>query len=83
MSEAFSPFAQRVIDGLSPDLGTHTAKQALKLVCKRAKCAPPRLAGEHVDTMRTVLRPMLRTLLGGARTELLIEWIAAGVLPPP
>ncbi len=62
-----------LLELLTPLLGPHTAKQALKLVAARSKAPPESLAEEHLELARDVLRPILRTLVGNQATRAVID----------
>ena len=73
--EARSALSRRIVDSLTPDLGPHTAAQALKLVCKKTKKTPATLSGGDLDLAVEVLGRMLRTLLGRGRSDRVVSWI--------
>ena len=57
-------------------LGPHTGRVAVKTFAQRALGrGPDTLTASDVPTLEQALRPMLRTLLGGARAELVLAEI--------
>lgn len=62
------PFAERVVNVLTPLLGPHTAKRALAMICKRAGKDAAELGVDDVELAQSTLRPMLRTLIGNEVT---------------
>ena len=67
-----SVLSQRVFAALEPALGKHTAERALELVCKKTGVSASELGPADIESVRAVLGPMLRTLLGRAKTEQLL-----------
>lgn len=65
--------SQRLLDALEPALGKHTAVRALEPVCKKTGVPAQELGPGEIDGIRAALRPMLRTLLGRAKTDQLLE----------
>ena len=78
MSEPMSVFSRRIVESLTPDLGPHTAQQALNLVCKKAGKTPSTLGGVDIEVTDKVLGRMLRTLLGKGRSARVLRWIRDG-----
>ncbi|MEZ4380656.1 MAG: hypothetical protein R3A79_04885 [Nannocystaceae bacterium] len=66
-------FHKTVIEFLEPTLGKLTARKALELVAKRIKKEPEQLRASDIDKVCDGLRPMLRTLLGAATTQQLLD----------
>jgi len=54
------------------ELGKYTAKNAVKLACERVGLNPDRLLLKDQQALCDALRPMLRTLMGRAKTELVL-----------
>lgn len=74
-----TPVAQRILDVLTPELGPHTAGQALRVACDKVAATPESLSGTHLDNVCEQLGKMCRTLLGRGRSEELIAKIRAVV----
>jgi hypothetical protein len=68
-----SVLSQRLLDALEPAIGRHTAARALDMVCKKTGVPATDLGPAEIDAVRAALRPMLRTLLGRAKTDQLLE----------
>ncbi|BDG09489.1 hypothetical protein [Anaeromyxobacter paludicola] len=73
MGEFRAP-AQIIFDQLSVHLGPHTARTALRTFCERALgVAPESVTREQAPRVLEALRPMLKTLLGAAQSEALLD----------
>ena len=73
---------QVVADRIAIYLGPHTAKNAVKTFSERALGrGPETLTASDVPVLLTALRPMLRTLVGAAQTEVLLEQVRQELLP--
>jgi hypothetical protein len=75
LSDDLSALSRRIVDSVTPDLGPHTAQQALQVVCKRAKKTPATLGADDLELACEVLGRMLRTLLGRGRSDRVVTWI--------
>ncbi len=74
---AFTPTAQKIADRLSAYLGPHTARTAVKTFCLKALSrGPETLSPGDAPLVLQALRPMLKTFVGKARSELILEAIA-------
>lgn len=71
------PFADRVVNVLTPLLGPHTARRALAMICKRAGKEPAELGDADLGVAQNTLRPMLRTLIGNEVTIRVLAELAA------
>ena len=61
---------------LAPLLGPNTARNATRTFCQRSlQREPEALTGADVPRLLAALRPALRTLLGAATAERLVEEI--------
>jgi hypothetical protein len=68
--------ADRIAGRLAVYLGPHTGRVAVKTFALKALGrGPETLTKADVPTLEQALRPMLRTLLGGARAELVLAEI--------
>jgi hypothetical protein len=68
--------AERVADRLAIYLGPHTGRVAVKTFALKALGrGPETLAVSDFPKLEQALRPMLRTLLGSARAELVLAEI--------
>lgn len=65
--------SERLLAALEPALGRHTAGRALDLVCKKTGVSAQELGPAEIEGVRDALRPMLRTLLGRAKTDQLLD----------
>ncbi len=76
-SSAFTPTAQKIADRLAAYLGPHTARTAVKTFCLKAfSRGPETLSPADVPQLLQSLRPMLKTFVGKARCELVLDAIA-------
>ena len=72
-----SSLAEKVGDRLAVYLGPHTARVAVKTFTQKALGrGPETLTADDVPALSAALRPMLRTFVGRARCELVLEEIA-------
>jgi hypothetical protein len=68
--------AERIARRLGRYLGPHTGRVAVKtFAIKTLGRAPETLTRDDVPAMNEALRPMLRTLLGKQRCEIVIQHI--------
>jgi hypothetical protein len=68
--------ADRIARRLGQYLGPHTGRVAVKTFAQRGlRRGPETLTVEDVPAMNDALRPMLRTMLGKQRSELVIQHI--------
>ncbi|HEY1692469.1 MAG TPA: hypothetical protein VGG39_09920 [Polyangiaceae bacterium] len=68
--------AERIADRLARYLGPHTGRVAVKTFAARALGrGPETLVLDDVPAMTQALRPMLRTLLGKQRCEVVLQQI--------
>lgn len=73
-----------IVDRLAVYLGPNTARVALVTFCQAALSMPPSaLTRSDVPRVLAALRPMLRTLLGGERSEEVLARIAEDLREPP
>ncbi len=73
---ATQSIAERVAARLAPYLGPHTARVAVKTFTARGLGrVPETLSVEDVPALTQALRPMLRTLVGRARAEVVAQEI--------
>jgi hypothetical protein len=71
------PIAEAIARRLSAYLGPHTAKVAVKTFAMRALGrGPETLTAADIPALQTALRPMLRTFIGRAQCEQVLEAIA-------
>ena len=71
-----SPLAERIAGRLAVDLGPHTGRVAVKTFCWKALGrGPETLESADVPTLLEAMRPMLRTLLGRDRAEVVLTRI--------
>lgn len=76
-SPTFTPTAQKIADRLTAYLGPHTARTAVKTFCLKAfSRGPETLMPNDVPHLLQALRPMLKTFVGKARCEVILEAIA-------
>jgi hypothetical protein len=61
--------ATQVQELLTPTIGKFTARKAVELVAQKCALDPDQLDASHENTICETLRPMLRTLVGGATAE--------------
>jgi len=66
-------FHKTVIEFLEPTLGKLTSRKAIELVAKRQGMKPEQLRRADIETVCAGLRPMLRTLLGAATTQQILD----------
>ena len=70
--------ADRIAARLARFLGPHTAKVAVRTFAQRGLGrGAETLTVEDIPAMAQALRPMLRTLLGRQRTEVVVQHILA------
>jgi hypothetical protein len=70
--------ADRIAARLARFLGPHTARVAVRTFAQRGLGrGPETLTVEDIPAMAQALRPMLRTLLGRQRTEVVVQHILA------
>jgi hypothetical protein len=68
--------ADRIADRLGVYLGPHTGRVAVKTFTQKALGrGPETLTAADLPALEQALRPMLRTLVGGARAELVLAEI--------
>jgi hypothetical protein len=68
--------ADRIADRLAVYLGPHTGRVAVKTFAQKALGrGPETLAVADLPKLESALRPMLRTLVGSARAELVLAEI--------
>ena len=68
--------AERIATGLAPFLGQHTARNAVKHFAQKALGrGPETLTVADLPKLNDALRPMLRTFVGRAQAEVLLERI--------
>jgi hypothetical protein len=73
---ASATVAERVASRLARYLGPHTARIAVKTFAARGLGrAPEALTKDDVPALAHALRPMLRTLVGRARSEIVVQQI--------
>ena len=73
--------AQTVAQRIAVYLGPHTAKNAVKTFAERALGrGPETLTISDVEPLLAALRPMLRTLVGAAQTDVLLAQIKRELL---
>jgi hypothetical protein len=66
--------AEIISDGLAGYLGPHMAKNAVKTFSQKALGRPAEmLVRSDVEPLLKALRPMLRTLVGAAQADSIIE----------
>jgi hypothetical protein len=66
--------AERIASGLAPFLGQHTARNAVKHFTQKALGrGPETLTTADLPKLNDALRPMLRTFVGRAQAEILLE----------
>ena len=76
MPERRTP-ADVVADRLATWLGPHTARMAVRTFSERALGLPPeQVTAADVPRLLAALRPVLRTLLGAAQGEELLDQLA-------
>jgi len=76
MSERRDSVADRIAARLAPYIGPHTGRVAVKTFAARGLGrAAETLTQEDVHAMTHALRPMLRTLLGQQRCEIVVQQI--------
>ncbi len=69
--------SERIEARLAALLGPNTARTAVRTFCERATGGPPeRLTAADAPRLLAALRPTLRTLLGAAQAEQLLEEMA-------
>ncbi len=73
-----SPEAQRIYEVLEPELGPHTAAQALSVSCKKAGTTPESMGSRDLDAVTEHIARMCRTLLGRRRSAALVERMMPG-----
>lgn len=74
-SVAKSP-AEIVREGLAPILGQHTAKTAVLMTAKQSfKTDPEKLTRAQIPILLDALGPILRTLIGRASAEQVVDRI--------
>ena len=71
-----SLYAQRLLDALEPAIGKHTARRALDLACKKTDHTPASLGASDHAAVADVLGPMLRTLVGRAKADRILQSMA-------
>jgi hypothetical protein len=72
--------ADQVAERLSVYLGPHTGRVAVKTFAQRALGrGPETLTRADLPALEQALRPMLRTLVGGARAEMVLAEIRRDV----
>jgi hypothetical protein len=66
--------ADRIATGLAPYLGHHTSRNAVKHFTQKALGrGPETLTVDDLPQLIDALRPMLRTFVGRAKAEILLE----------
>jgi hypothetical protein len=71
-----------ILDRLTPYLGPHTAKNAVKTFSQRALGLPPEnVSLSHVPELLAALKPALTTLLGQAACDHLLESLKRELKP--
>ncbi len=74
--------AEQVAEHLSPYIGRHTARIAVKTIAARAlKMTPPELTAADVPVLAKALEPVLATLAGDAAARAVIGEIVTKVGP--
>ncbi len=69
-----SPIADRIAARLSRYLGPHTARVAVKTFSNKALGrGPETLTVEDLPALQAALRPMLRTFVGRAQCEVVLQ----------
>jgi hypothetical protein len=68
--------SERIIERLSPLLGPNMARNATRTFCSRALgIEPSALTAADVPRLAAALRPALRTLIGGAFADQVVDEI--------
>jgi hypothetical protein len=76
VAQASSPVADRIAARLSRYLGPHTARVAVKTFSQKALGrGPETISAEDVVALESALRPMLRTFIGRAQCEVVLQEI--------
>lgn len=60
---------------LEPVLGKHTTGHAIKMGCEQLGLRTSEINWAHAESIANVLTPVLRTLLGGRSTEVVLDRI--------
>ncbi|EYF00152.1 hypothetical protein [Chondromyces apiculatus] len=72
-----NPIADSIASRLAVYLGPHTARNAVKTFSMKALGrGPDTLTAEDVPRLADALRPVLRTFVGRAQAEVIVERIA-------
>lgn len=69
-------FYPELLERLTPLLGQHTARRALKLACDRAGRAEGTLQAGDSSAVVALLGPMLRTLVGNQTAQAVLQDIS-------
>jgi hypothetical protein len=74
--------AERIAARLAVHLGAHTSRVAVKTFSVQALGrGPETLTASDVPALQQALRPMLRTFIGRAKTEIVLEQMAKDLAP--